>query len=116
MNILKLLDEYLPGLIGIVFVIAGIIIVIKYFIFRWYMIEEARRLQERFENRKRIHMIKKLEFSDKEKTLFFIIFTLCYGIATIILFQVEFLRLYATDYWLLPIGIGSLSLVFFIIG
>lgn len=84
------------------------------------IVETARRLQERFEKRmqrdKQKSPIKeRLKFSEKEKTLFFTLFVIFYGITTIMLFQIELLKLYASDYWILPAGLGSISLIFFLV-
>lgn len=56
--------------------------------------------------------LRKCRFKKNDKVLFFSIFLICYLVGTFILFHVEFFKSFFTDYWILPFGIGTVSLFF----
>lgn len=81
-------------------------------------VKTAWNIQNRFEDRvfRLKNMVsrelEKCVFKINDKVLFFSIFLICYLTGTFILFQVEVYKSFSTDYWILPFGVGTVSLFF----
>lgn len=82
-------------------------------------IKKAWRIQNELEDRG-FHLknmvldeCKRYSFKKTDQILFFAIFLFCYFTGTYILFHVEIYKSFLTDYWILPFGIGTVSLFFF---
>lgn len=58
--------------------------------------------------------VNKWHFKKSDKLIFFSIFLVCFAFASIVLFQTGFFFLYHSDWWLIPIGLGMISLFFFL--
>ena len=57
----------------------------------------------------------KWKFKESDRSIFLGITILCFAIGTYILFQIEVYYSYTTDWWVIPFGIGIVSLFFFIL-
>lgn len=79
------------------------------------IVESAWKLQRRLE-KKGFHIrqvileeLKKYKFKESDKTLFFLIAVFCMSVSTFMLFFDP------TDYFIVPMGVGLVSLLFFLL-
>lgn len=83
------------------------------------VVESARERQVRIE-----HWVKRVQnwfvgktgcwhWKKQDSLFFFLFFMVCYGVMEVMLFQIVIFGLYESNYWLIPCGMGTLSLFFF---